>query len=194
MFNRLYLNRVYLAGQMDRIPDGGVQWRKDLTPWLNSRGIVVLDPTAKPVDIGLETAETRKIRQEGKHHGDFTALLEDKEVRSTDLRMVDISDFLIVKIDISTHASGTYEELYWANREKKPVLVMCEQGKNNVPDWLFWTIPHEHMFGSWDDLKLYIDHVAFAKEVDRKKRWIFFNLEEVTQAAINGFSDLRNGV
>lgn len=192
--NRLYLNRVYLAGAMDRVPDGGVQWRQQITPWLVSRGVVVLDPTDKPCEIGVENAETRKFRHEAKVKGDLGPLLADKEVRAVDLRMVDISDFLIVNIDINSHPCGTYEEIFWANREKKPVLIRCEQGKYLCPDWLMWTFPECMIFGTWDDLKIYIDHVAFGKDVDRMKRWMFFDLEAATQAAINGYSDLRNGV
>ena len=192
--NRLYLNRVYLAGAMDRVPDGGVQWRQQITPWLNSRGIIVFDPTNKPCDIGIENAVTRKIRHDAKVEGDLSLLLADKEVRAVDLRMVDVTDFTIVNIDVNSHPCGTYEEIFWANREKKPVLIRCEQGKEHAPDWLFWTFPHEHIFGTWDDLKRYIDHVAFGEHVDRMKRWMFFKLEAITQAAINGYSDLRNGV
>ena len=192
--NRLYLNRVYLAGAMDRVPDGGVQWRQQITPWLNSRGIIVLEPTNKPCDIGVENAETRKYRQNAKAKGDLGPLLADKEVRSVDLRMVDITDFTIVNIDVNSHPCGTYEETFWGNREKKPILVRCEQGKYGAPDWLYRTLPQEHIFGTWDDLKRYIDHVAFGENVDRLKRWMFFKLEGITQAAIDGYSDMRNGV
>ena len=192
--NRLYLSRTYLCGAMDREPDGGVQWRRKITPWLNSRGIIVMDPTDKPCDSGKENSVTRAIRQDAKHNGDFSLVIDDKEVRSVDLRMVDVTDFTIVNIDLNSHPCGTYEELFWANREKKPVLVRIEQGKTQAPDWLLWTLPHEHIFSNWEDMQTYIDHIAFGKDVDRMKRWIFFKFEAITQAAINGFADLRNGV
>lgn len=194
MKNRLEMSRVYLAGAMDRVPDGGVQWRRKIAPWLNSRGIVVFDPTDKPCDIGVENPETRKLRHDAKVNGDLSLLHADKEVRQVDLRIVDISDFLIVNIDINSHPCGTYEELFSANREKKPVLIRCEQGKYGAPDWLYWTLPEQFFFGTWDELKAYVDHVAFGKNVDRLKRWVFFDLQKVTQAAVNGYADLRNGV
>lgn len=190
MNNRLYMNRVYLAGAMDRVPDGGVQWREQITPWLNSRGIAVFNPVDKPCDIGREDAERRRIRHEAKMRGDYSILLEDKVVRSVDLRLVDISDFTIVNLDMESHPCGTYEESFWANREKKPVIWRVEQGKNHAPDWLWWTFPHEMIFSTWGEVKSYIDHIAFSsiEKVDRMKRWMFFDLEKATKPAIDGWS------
>lgn len=187
--NRLFLNRVYLAGAMDRVPDGGTQWRDKLTPWLNSLGIVVLNPVDKPCDIGREDAATRKKRHDAKMLGDYSLLLADKEVRGVDLRLVDNTDFLIVNIDLDTHPCGTYEELFWANREKKPIIVRVEQGKNHGPDWLWWTIPHHMIFGTWDEVQKYIEHIAFdpIEKVDRSRRWIFFDWDKITQPAIEGW-------
>lgn len=187
MKNRLYMSRSYLAGAMDRVPDGGIQWRDNLIPWLNSRGIIALNPCNKPCEIGCETPATRKIRHEAKLNGDPSKLLADRDVRAVDLRLVDTSDFLIINIDIESHPCGTYEELFLANREKKPILIRCEQGKWQAPDWLFWTIPHEMIFGTWDELKGYVDHIAFSDKVDRLKRWIFFDFSDITQAAIDGW-------
>ena len=33
-----------------------------------------------------------------------------------------------------------------ANRQRKPILIHCEQGKAEMPDWLFATIPHSLFF------------------------------------------------
>ena len=46
-----------------------------------------------------------------------------KTIRSVDLRLVDISDFLIVSLDLNTHPCGTYEEIFLANRQKKPIII-----------------------------------------------------------------------
>lgn len=193
MENRLLLSRVYLAGAMDRVPDGGVQWREEITPWLNSRGIVVFNPVDKPCSIGQENAETRRIRHEAKMNGDYNPLLNDKVVRGVDLRICDIVDFLIVNLDLNVHPCGTYEELFWANREKKPIIVRVEQGKNYAPDWLWWTIPHEMIFSTWDEVKGYVDHIAFSKEedIDRMKRWMFFDLDKVTEPALDGWNRFK---
>ena len=179
------MSRTYLAGAMDREPDGGVQWRDMITPWLNSRGIIVFNPIDKPCSIGLENAETRKLRHEAKMQGDLSLLIADKVVRAVDLRIVDVTDFTIVNLSLKQHPCGTYEELFWANREKKPIIVRCEEGKLNAPDWLFWTIPHELIFSTWDEVKAYVDHIAFDPEerINSLKRWIFFDLEGPTKRA-----------
>ena len=41
--------RTYLAGAMDRVPDGGVGWRNRISPILKSIGVTVLNPCDKPV-------------------------------------------------------------------------------------------------------------------------------------------------
>lgn len=188
--NRLYLSTTYLVGAMDRVPDGGVQWREHITPWLNSRGIIVLNPCDKPCNIGKENSETRAKRHEAKSRGDYSLLLADKDVRAVDLRMTDKCDFLIVNIDMESHPCGTYEEITTANRAKRPIIIRCEQGKNQLPDWLFWMIPHEFFFDTWTQVYNYLDHVNSAPdaELDSKKRWIFFDLGKATQDAIDGFA------
>jgi nucleoside 2-deoxyribosyltransferase len=192
---RLYLNRVYLAGPMDRALDGGMQWRQELTPWLNSRGIVVLDPTNKPCDIGIETPESRKYRRDAMAQGNIQPMLDDKPVRQVDLRMVDISDFLIVNMDMEQRPAGTMEEIMLANREKKPVLLMCPKGKYTAPDWLYWTFPPQFFFSSWDEIKEYIDYINDAQldEVDTLKRWVFFRLQPIYDAAVSAFAAANPG-
>ena len=99
-----------------------------------------------------------------------------KTIRSVDLRLVDISDFLIVNLDLDIHPCGTYEEIFWANRQKKPIIIHMVQGKENAPDWLFGTIPHEMIFSSWDDIKSYLGSINEIDEINNYNRWYFFNI------------------
>lgn len=181
--NRLKAMRGYLCGAMDRVPDGGIGWRDSLTPFLRGKGVIVLDPCNKPIDIGIEDAENRQLRRELKKAGAYAAVAHDmKIIRCVDLRMVDLSDFLVVNIDTSVHACGTYEELTTANREKKPIIIRIEQGKENVPDWLLGTVPHQMIFSTWDEVKSYLHHIDTAPEVDAMKRWMFFNYDVPPEA------------
>ena len=66
MYNRLWGMRVYLAGPMDRVADGGIEWRERITPFLESLGMVVLNPCCKPIDIGVEEVEERQQRKKWK--------------------------------------------------------------------------------------------------------------------------------
>lgn len=182
MHSKLFGTRTYLIGAMDRVKDGGTSWRNMITPILNKLGVIVFDPCKKPTfGAGIEDdkirAEINKLKLEGKFD-EVNKLV--RPTRVIDLRMVDISDFIVCNIDMSIHACGTYEELFLANREKKPILVHCEQGKAACSNWLFGTIPHEHIFGSWKDLITYLHKVAYVNHVDTFNRWTFFDIEKIT--------------
>ncbi len=184
--NRLAWNRGYLCGAMDRVTDGGIGWRQDLIQSLKHLNILWLDPTRKPIDIGVEDLENRALRHKAKRAGDFEFVrTQMKQIRPVDLRMVDICDFVVVNLDLAVHACGTYEELFWANRMKKPVLIRIEQGVEHTPDWLFGTFPFEMIFSSWDEVKKYLRHIAHDPVIDRLNRWYFFNWmgENCTESA-----------
>lgn len=178
---KLYGSRVYLAGAMDRVQDNGTGWRQALIPFCCDRGIVMLNPCDKPIEIGLEGIEDKKRRRSLKtRHRWQTLSGEVKLLRVVDLRMVDSADFIICNLDTEVHACGTYEELFWANRMKRPILIHCEQGIEGVPDWLFGTLPYKLFFDSWDKLKRYVARVDDGKDDDHLKRWLFFDYSRLT--------------
>ena len=80
-------------------------------------------------------------------------------------------------LDTTIHACGTYEEITTVNREKKPVLIYCEQGIGGIPDWLFGVLPYQFFFNTWEDMKRYLYHIHTAAEEDIEsyKRWMFFD-------------------
>jgi nucleoside 2-deoxyribosyltransferase len=177
MYNRLLNQRVYLAGAMDRVVDRGNGWRDNITPFLEKLGVIVFNPIKKPTLVGKEDAETHKYKlklKADKNYDELSKLM--KTIRSVDLRLVDISDFLIVNLDLDVHPCGTYEELFLANRSKKPVVIHIEQGKNKTPDWLFGTIPHEMIFSTWVELQNYLKYIDTNSEIEHYNRWRFFNI------------------
>jgi len=178
--NRLRGTRTYLVGAMDRVPDAGAGWRERITPPLVERGITVLNPCQKPIDVGVEDDDAREKIEVYKQSGQFERIKEEFGViRTVDLRCVDVSDFIIASVDLDVHACGTYEEITTANNQKKPVLVWCQQGKHNIPNWLFFMLPHQHIFGDLDGLMEYVQHVDTCPDaVDHHKRWFFFDRNE----------------
>jgi nucleoside 2-deoxyribosyltransferase len=175
--NRLKNQRAYLAGAIDRVPDRGLGWRSDITPLLGAMGVVVFNPLNKATEIGAEDEGVHELKSKLKgefRYDELSAMM--KAIRATDLRLVDISDFLVVNLDINTHPCGTLEEIFWANRQKKPIIVRIEQGKSHAPDWLFGTIPHEMIFSTWKEVMEYLVHVDSAEVVDTKSRWYFFSV------------------
>jgi hypothetical protein len=177
MLNRLNNQRVYLAGAMDRVPDRGNGWRDNITPFLEQLKIVVFNPIKKPTSVGIEDDITHAIKKQLKNNYEYDKLSDMmKQIRSVDLRLVDISDFLIVNLDLDIHPCGTYEEIFWANRQKKPIIIHMVQGKNNTPDWLFGTIPHEMIFSSWDEIKQYLEYINSSIQIESYNRWYFFDI------------------
>lgn len=161
---------------MDRVPDRGYGWRDDITPFLNSLGITVFNPIKKPTGIGKEDIKVQHLKKELKSSGRYDELSSlMKTIRSIDLRLVDISDFLLVNLDLDTHPCGTLEEIFWANRQKKPIVVHMVQGKQNAPDWLFGTIPHQTIFSTWQEIQNYLIHVNSSNTINSFNRWYFFN-------------------
>lgn len=175
--NRLKNQRVYLAGAMDRVADRGFGWRDSITPFLNQLGVVVFNPLNKPSDLGTEDNTTHIVKnllKEGKKYDELSTIM--KTIRAVDLRLVDISDFLIVNLDLNTHPCGTLEEIFLANRSKKPVLIRMEQGKSQTPDWLFGTLPHSMFFSTWEEVKAYLTHIDADQFINHENRWRFFDI------------------
>lgn len=177
MLNRLKNQRVYLAGAMDRVADRGNGWRDNITPFLDSLGIVVFNPIKKPSTVGIEDFATHQFKKKLKLEKQYDELAQlMKTIRSVDLRLVDISDFLIVNLDLDVHPCGTYEEIFLANRQKKPILIHMVQGKQECPDWLFGTVPHQMIFSSWEEIKEYLIKINNIADIDTYNRWYFFNI------------------
>ena len=174
--NRLKHTRAYLCGSMDRSPDNGETWRRQIRHHLDDLGILWLDPTHKPINIGVEDDESRRTRRANKAAGWYDLVTDEMiPIHDVDLRMVNVTDFLIVNIDVEVHACGTYFEFKQANDQNKPILVHVEQGKRECPDWLLAEIPHEHIFDTWIDLRKYVRHIAHDPIVDSMGRWLFFD-------------------
>jgi hypothetical protein len=173
--NNLSGMRTYLVGAMDRVADGGVGWRNAITPMLKNLSIQVIDPCDKPIESAKEGPNTRTVIDYYKKTGQFNKIREEYgHIRNADLRCVDVSDFLIVNINMDVHMCGSYEEISTANRQKKPILVWCEQGKMEAPNWLFFMLPHEHIFSSLNQMVEYLNYVNEIKNTQNLKRWFFF--------------------
>lgn len=174
--NNLNGMRTYLVGAMDRVPDGGVQWRDQITPILNNMNIKVLNPCKKPTTTIKEDEETRHWIEYYKETEQYEKIRKHYGIiRNADLRCVDICDFIIAHIDTSIHACGTYEEIVTANRQKKPILIWCEQGKKYAPNWLFFMLSHEHIFSSMEELIGHLKHINSVQDTAQLSRWFFFN-------------------
>ena len=198
MKSRLFGTTVYACGAMDRTPDGGVEWRKSIEPFMNSLGVGFLNPCDKPIKLGVEDEESRTLRDKQKEEGQYDLMSYDmKIIRGIDLRMVDVSHFLVVNIDLDHYACGTMEEIFTANRQKKPILIHVEQGKRHCPDWLLGMLGpngHNTIFNTWDDLKKYLLVIAFGEDdqvrkLNKNNRWVFFDFHKIFNEKVSGFKN-----
>ena len=168
-----------MAGPMDACRELGRQWRDDLTPFLENLGIIVLNPYNKPIldECGLEDDINHALVQEALKRKDYNEVSRlMKSIRQVDLRMVDHADFLIVNLDLDQRPCGTWEEIFTANREKKPIIIKCKS-KESLPPWLFSVLPHELFFESWIEVSTYVENINKNQHIDKLGRWVFFDLE-----------------
>ena len=188
MRSRLFNTTCYAIGAMDRVKDGGIGWRRKLIPELNKLGVIVFDPTNKPTTIGIEDEKNRHEIEQLKIESRFDEASKlVKLIRTIDLRFVDLSHFIVCNLNTEIHACGTYEEFFWANRLKRPILTHIEQGKKNIPNWLLGCIPHEHIFNSWDDLLVYLRDVAYGENPKTFNRWMFFDMRGPTEQMLAAY-------
>lgn len=178
--NRLKGTLCYLCGPMDRVADGGVGWRKAMTPVLKDIGIGVLDPSDKPTTFAQEDSNFRDKINLFKIENKFDKVKKSmRDIAAVDLRMVDIAHFVIMYMDMDVHMCGSYHEAFVAIQQKKPLLIVCKQGKAYMPNWMFGVMPHEHMFDTWDQLITYIHDVDCGYETNDYNRWRFFDFNKV---------------
>ena len=102
--------------------------------------MVVLNPLEKPsLGIGLEDKENREERKKEKKRGDFAkvaALM--KEIRNIDLRLVDLSSFLIVNLDLDIYPTCQHFFQEWDDLLRYLDRIDskgCEQGR-----WRFFDL------------------------------------------------------
>lgn len=172
----------YLAGPIDFHKDLGVDYRRNIKTQaeINGLNLIFLDPTSKITglanDVNIEQENILKYKKTKKW--DKLTKLMKKIVRS-DLRQVDLSDFIIVLVDTSIHMCGTYHELIQSDIQKKPVLTIVKGGKEKAPSWLFGIIDHNLMFDSIDDCIKFLCKVNKG-QIPLDDRWVLFRKELIS--------------
>jgi nucleoside 2-deoxyribosyltransferase len=181
--NRLYMNRFYTSGPIDRVSDRGIGWRKDIEEFLFELNCGSLNPCDKPTTYANELEEDFKIRYEYKTLKNYKGVKKMmKPIVGYDLRMVDVADALICYVNTDVHMCGTYFECALASSQRKPVIFMCEQGKENMPCWLFGQFNHNLFFNNWNEVKDYlndIDSGFYSEEELMSDGWRMFNYNKV---------------
>jgi hypothetical protein len=132
--------RVYLSGPMDfvasREKEKKYGWRTRIAKFLRINGATVFDPWNKPHVMGLheygrEDINTVKLRENWSFKDDEKGRKSRAECAKVfwetmhiDLRMVDISDFVIAYCPTNIYSVGTVHEIVVAREQHKPVLFV----------------------------------------------------------------------
>lgn len=169
---------------MDGDREGGKVWRQEMSRWLmDELQIISFDPYHKPLHdfhrVGLEDDDNHAQIVEAIACQDYDLVRElVKPIVSTDLRCVDFADFILCNLDMQKRPCGTFDELYMAAGQRKPVIVHSPHGIQDLPPWLFGRLRPELFFSSWDDIKDYLKHIAFDDDIDDLGKWKFFDIEK----------------
>lgn len=151
---------TYLAGPIQFTVDGGREWRKDITPLLKDIGIEVLDPTDKQCKYKSEGSDNVLIWKQMRENGEYEKLYEyiKNEIIRPDLRMVDVSDFLIAFVHQDIHTCGTYHEIINAINQKKRIFLLSES-IDTVPGWLLGLIKPCYVFSSIESIVEHLKNI-----------------------------------
>ena len=175
---KLNQTRCYLAGPIDYAKDDGVAWRRNFTKFLKRVGAIPLDPTDKPVsqckynEIGDEKIMIEKLVELNRWDE-----LRDmaKEIVLVDLRMVEVSDFLVAYVNTDIPMCGTWDEIFESLRQRKPTYVVVEGGKKKMPMWLRGKLNHNFCFESFEELEAYLTGLHTGIIEPDYTRWVFFD-------------------
>lgn len=146
--------RCYLSGPI-QYDVSGLNWRTEPSQVLRQEfGIDLFDPFADPKQQWLPLL---KDAQEKSDYETMTKIA--KSFVRKDLSMVDRADFVIAYLPHKVPTTGTHHEIINSSNSKKPTILICPEGKNKIPLWYYGFIPHEVMFGSWEEVYKYLREI-----------------------------------
>jgi hypothetical protein len=170
--------RCYLAGPIDHAEDDGVGWRTEAEKWFEKKKVYVFNPCNKPISYQKykEIDEEKEKMMALKTTGRFYELSQRmREIVHVDLRMVDISDFVVVYLNPEIAMFGTIHELINSLHQRKPTLVVIEGGRTKAPNWLFGIMDFNFMFDDFESLYNFLEHIDKGTIEADLGRWVFFD-------------------
>ena len=174
--NLLDGTRIFLSGPIDRVADDGVQWREFFKKECvyNNFNIKFFDPCDKPKNLGSEIGIEKHKVKELILNGKWDEAQElVKLFRRFDLRGVDWCDLIVAKIDLDAHACGTYDEIFTAERECKPVFMIMGKGqkKTDIPSWLVSFMKEKEIFNNEYECIDYLKKLNNG-QISFDRRWV----------------------
>jgi len=176
--NHLKRTKCYLAGNIEN-SNAPNYWRDVVKNELKETGIIFFDPLKKPfMDSVNEDKEhidrLVKLRSEAAYQ-ELSKIM--RKIRVEDLSLVDRADFLIASISAKTASWGTAEEVFWANRMKKPIFLVVAEGRRACPFWIFGTLPEDQIYDNLEDVIAGIKKLDSGEKPIDLSRWKIFREE-----------------
>ena len=170
--------KCYLAGNIEN-SNAPNYWRDMVKTELAETGIIFFDPLKKPfLDSVNEDKQHMDRMLKMRTDGDFAELSAImRKIRVEDLSLVDRSDFLIASISSKTASWGTAEEVFWANRMKKPIFLVVAEGRKACPLWIFGTLRTDQIYDSIEDVIAEIRKLDSGDKKIDLSRWKIFREE-----------------
>ena len=170
--------KCYLAGNIEN-SNAPNYWRDVVKNELKDTGIIFFDPLKKPFMDSVNEdkehiAKLVKLRADGEFEELSTIM---RKIRVEDLSLVDRSDFLIAVISAKTASWGTAEEVFWANRMKKPIFLVVSEGRRACPFWIFGTLPDDQIYDNTEDVIADIRKLDSGEKKIDLSRWKIFRDE-----------------
>lgn len=133
-------SRVYLSGPMDfvasRVEEKRNGWRNRIGQFLRPMGVTVFDPWNKPEVTGMpEYGKEDEFTSKARETWTYAMSPKGRRTRAQlcdgffptlhiDLRMTDLSDFLVAYCPTNVYSVGTVHEIVMATLQHKPVLFV----------------------------------------------------------------------
>jgi hypothetical protein len=163
--------RVYEVGAMQY--ENGRGWREKVENALKPRGIVCFNPYEKPFIAEFDESEgTRELLGEWMENEEYDKVADRmKSIRSSDLSLVDRSDFIIAHINPKIASWGSAEEIVTCVRMKRPCFISVEGGKKKTPYWLLGMLPHKYFYNNIDEVIAKVEAIDDGEVKIDSDRW-----------------------
>lgn len=150
--------RAIVIGSMEKSRIAGNDLRNYVEERLRPMGIRVWNHYKSPIECSISEGDAALFKKlnDLRDDGDFEGISKYKQIRHNDLALIDKCDFVICELNMETLSCGTWEELFLANRHKKPIFIYSPQGKKAIPLWMWWTLPVNYFY---DDLEQILDMI-----------------------------------
>lgn len=169
--NKLKNTFCYLAGNLESTANAE-DWREDFTKELDKLGVKTLNPT-RPMfhEQYHESEEMRQSFKEMRKQGKWEELHDImQQIIRRDLRAVDLSTFMIVKLEPSKSTFGTTHEIVKASEQRKPMLFILEE-KSQMPLWLVGLVDMDLVFETQEQLFSKLEKLNSGEESMDTKYW-----------------------